>query len=63
MSRGQEALAEGLGAGVSIGEIEARLRQAVSDELKPLQEALAPLETAATVSPTSPAVATGRSAP
>jgi hypothetical protein len=51
-----KALAEGLEAGVSIEEIETRLRQAVSDELKPMQQALARLEAATAAPPTSPAL-------
>ena len=43
-----KALAEGLEAGVSIEEIEARLRQVVADALQPMQQALARLETLAT---------------
>jgi TRAP-type C4-dicarboxylate transport system substrate-binding protein len=41
----KKALAEGLEAGVSIEEIEARLRRVVSDELQPVWQALARLET------------------
>ena len=44
----QKALAEGLEAGVSIEEIEARLRQVVADALQPMQQALARLETLVT---------------
>ena len=43
-----KALAEGLEAGVSIEEIEARLRQVVADALQPVQQALARLETMVT---------------
>ena len=43
-----KALAEGLEAGVSIEEIEARLRQVVADALQPVQQALARLETLVT---------------
>ena len=46
-----KALAEGLEAGVSIEEIEARLRQVVADALQPVQQALARLETMAAASP------------
>ena len=44
----QKALAEGLEAGVSIEEIEARLRQVVADALQPTQQVLARLEALAT---------------
>ena len=44
----KKALAEGLEAGVSIEEIEARLRQVVADALEPMQQALARLETLVT---------------
>ena len=44
----KKALAEGLEAGVSIEEIEARLRQVVADALQPMQQALARLETMVT---------------
>jgi TRAP-type C4-dicarboxylate transport system substrate-binding protein len=44
----KKALAEGLEAGVSIEEIEARLRQVVADAFQPMQQALARLETMAT---------------
>ena len=40
----QKALDEGLEAGVSIEEIEARVRAAVAEELRPVQQALARLE-------------------
>jgi hypothetical protein len=40
----QKALAEGLEAGVSIEEIEARMRKAVAEGLQPVQQALARLE-------------------
>ena len=43
-----KALAEGLEAGVSIEEIEARLRQVVAEALQPVQQALAQLETLVT---------------
>ena len=46
-----KALTEGLEAGVSIEEIEARLRQIVADALQPMQQALARLETMAAASP------------
>jgi flagellar biosynthesis/type III secretory pathway protein FliH len=42
----QKALAEGLEAGVSIEEIEARVRGAVAEELRPVQQALARVEAA-----------------
>ena len=41
----KKALAEGLEAGVSIEEIEARLRQVVAEALQPVEQALARLET------------------
>ena len=44
----KKALVEGLEAGVSIEEIEARLRQVVADALQPMQQALARLETLVT---------------
>ena len=44
----KKALAEGLEAGVSIEEIEARLRQVVAEALQPMQQALARLETMVT---------------
>ena len=44
----KKALAEGLEAGVSIEEIEARLRQVVADALQPTQQVLARLEALAT---------------
>ena len=48
-----KALAEGLEPGVSLEEIEARLRQAVADAVQPVQQALARLETTvAALSPT-----------
>ena len=40
-----KALAEGLEAGVSIEELEARLRQVVAEALQPVQQALTRLET------------------
>jgi hypothetical protein len=40
-----KALEEGLEPGVSLEEIEARLRRVVSDELQPVWQALARLET------------------
>jgi hypothetical protein len=40
-----KALKEGLESGVSLKEIEARLRRVVSDELQPVWQALARLET------------------
>ena len=46
-----KALAEGLEAGVSIEEIEARLRLVVADALQPVQQALARLEAMAAASP------------
>ncbi len=49
-----KALAEGLEAGVSIEEIEARLRQVVADALQPMQQTLARLETTATVPSPAP---------
>ncbi len=42
----QKALDEGLEAGVSIEEIEARVRAVVAEELQPMQEALSRLEAA-----------------
>jgi hypothetical protein len=44
-----KALTEGLEAGVSIEEIEARVRAAVAQELEPVRQALAHLEAAAPV--------------
>jgi hypothetical protein len=42
----QKALAEGLEAGMSVEEIEARVRAVVAEELRPLQQALARLRPA-----------------
>jgi hypothetical protein len=52
----QKALDEGLEAGVSIEEIEARMRAAVAVELRPVQQALARLEAAAAAPVPSPSV-------
>ena len=49
-----KALAEGLEAGVSIEEIEARLRQVVTDAVQPVQQALARLETMMSAAPSPP---------
>ena len=48
-----KALAEGLEPGVSIEEIEARLRRVVAEASHPVQQALARLEAAAPSSPVS----------
>ena len=48
-----KALTEGLEVGVSIEEIEARLRQVVAEALQPVQQALARLETLA-AAPSAP---------
>jgi TRAP-type C4-dicarboxylate transport system substrate-binding protein len=50
----QKALDEGLEAGVSIEEIEARVRAAVAEELRPVQQTLARLEAMGSSAP-SPA--------
>ena len=47
----RKALAEGLEAGVSIEEIEARLRQVVADAVQPVQEILTRIEMATAPSP------------
>jgi hypothetical protein len=53
----QKALEEGLDPGVSIEEIEARIREVVAMELQPVREALARLEAAGVpVAPAAPAV-------
>jgi hypothetical protein len=52
----RKALDEGLEAGVSIEEIEARMRAAVAEELRPVQQALARLEAAAAAPVPSPSV-------
>ena len=49
-----KALAEGLEAGVSIEEIEARLRQVVAEALQPVQQALAQLKTLVTAQAARP---------
>ena len=46
-----KALAEGLEPGVSIEEIEARLRQVVTDALQPVQQTLTRIETATAPGP------------
>jgi hypothetical protein len=49
-----KALTEGLEAGVSIEEIEARLRQVVADALQPVQQVLTRLETMPSAAPSPP---------